>query len=145
MDCDTAALGTPLLFQANRLLPALRAIQHLVLPLPAPPMSEDCVAFFNHLVSRICSEVLVRVGSGETFDAAVKAILDGELAKHAISESEKWSMDNGSPQMVALFADVGWPAKLKPQVCGLADYVMAEILELSMNERVQGPAKWAFE
>ena len=66
-----------------------------------------------------------------------------ELAKYACEEAEKWSSGKdhkGSPQVSALFAcsgrglDAGsWPAELKPKLCGVADFVMAEIMELSMN------------
>ena len=137
MDCAAAALDTPTpLFEADRLLRALRAIQ-LNLQFMGNgnlAMSEDFVAFFNHLLSRICHEVVVRVGGGETFEAAVKAILDGQLATHAVTEGDKWSMDNPrSPQVVDLFEKVRWPAKLKSQVCGLADYLMAEIMEVSLD------------
>jgi hypothetical protein len=128
-------LQPPPLFQADRLLAALRAIQYLVYPEPSPPMSRDFVAFFNHLLSRTCSEVVARVVSGAagTFKAAVEALFDGELVKHAVKEGETWTVDKGPPQVVALFEDVGgqWPTWLKPQLCGLADYVMAEILEVS--------------
>jgi hypothetical protein len=128
-------LQPPPLFQADRLLAALRAIQYLVYPEPSPPMSGDFVAFFNHLLSRTCSEVVARVvgGVAGTFKAAVEALFDGELAKHAVKEGETWTVDKGPPQVVALFEGVGgqWPTWLKPQLCGLADYVMAEILEVS--------------
>ena len=143
MNCTVAALDTPKpLFEADRLLRALRAIQLKCMDLQCMgnvhgnlAMSEDFVAFFNHLLSRICNEVVVRVGGGETFEAAVKAILDGQLATHAVTEGDKWSqLDNPrSPQVVDLFEKVGWPAKLKSQVCGLADYLMAEIMEVSLN------------